>query len=215
MNNNEVFKAMHEAILNLDKAGAKEAAEQAIHNDLDLNKLISESMSPAMGEVGEKFQRGEMFLPELQMAADVFEIAMKLIEPKLLETRGETQSRGMVVIGTVKGDLHSIGKDLVATMLRIGGFEVLDLGIDISTLDFMEQAEKSNANVIALSALLTTTVAAQREVIEALKDNGIRDKFKVIIGGAPVNQEWADGIGADAYGENAAEAVELVKKLCS
>ena len=118
------------------------------------------------------------------------------------------------MIGTVKGDLHSIGKDLVATMLKIGGFEVNDLGVDIPTFTFLEEAEKTNADIIALSALLTTTMPAQREVIEALSEQGMGDKFKVIIGGAPVNKEWADEIGADGYGQDAAEAVKLAKELC-
>ena len=119
-----------------------------------------------------------------------------------------------MVIGTVKGDMHSIGKDLVATILKIGGFEVTDLGVDVPTFTFLEQAEKANADIIALSALLTTTMPAQREIIDALKDQGERDKFRIMIGGAPVNQGWADKIGADAYGDNAAQAVKLAEKLC-
>ena len=215
MQKKEVFEGMYKAIVSLDKSKAQENAKAAINMELDLKEFIDQAMSPAMEIVGEQFQNGQMFLPELQMSADVFESAMQILQPKLLESNDSVEPKGRVVIGTVKGDLHSIGKDLVATMLKTRGFEVLDLGVDISTLDFMEQAENTNANVIALSALLTTTMAAQREVVEALKDNGIRDKIKVIIGGAPVDQQWADEIGADAYGENAAEAVKLVEKLCS
>ena len=165
-------------------------------------------------EIGKRFQSGEMFLPELQMSADVFQAAMEILQPKLLDAKVEIRPKGRVVIGTVKGDLHSIGKNLVATMLRTAGFEVTDLGVDIPTFTFLEQAEKANADIIALSALLTTTMPAQGEVIEALNDQGERDKFRILIGGAPVNQKWADEIGADAYGENAAEAVTLAERLC-
>jgi len=154
-----------------------------------------------------------MYLPELQMSADVFQAAMDIIEPRLLESQNGYEQKKRIIIGTVKGDLHSIGKDLVATMLKTNGYEVIDLGVDISSLDFMEKAVHYDANVIALSALLTTTMAAQKEVIEALNTNGVRDQFKVIVGGAPVNQEWADSIGADAYGENAVAAVNIITEF--
>jgi corrinoid protein of di/trimethylamine methyltransferase len=214
MEKKEIIEGMYNGILSLDKSEALKMAEVVIDEDLDINEIVNQSMSPAMDEVGKRFQSGEMFLPELQKAADVFSAAMDIIRPKLLETKSDVQPKGNVIIGTVKGDLHSIGKDLVATMLNVAGFKVTNLGVDIATFTFLEEAEKVNADVIALSALLTTTMPAQMEVIEALNSQGVRDKYKVIVGGAPVDQEWAAKIGADAYGKDAAKAVELVEKLC-
>jgi corrinoid protein of di/trimethylamine methyltransferase len=214
MEKEEIMQGMYNGILSLDKSEALKMADAVINEDLDINEIVNQSMSPAMDEVGKRFQSGEMFLPELQKAADVFSAAMDIIRPKLLETKSEMRPKGIVVIGTVKGDLHSIGKDLVATMLNVAGFKVTNLGVDIATFTFLEGAEKVNADVIALSALLTTTMPAQGEVIEALTTQGVREKYKVIVGGAPVDQEWADKIGADAYGKDAAKAVELVEKLC-
>jgi corrinoid protein of di/trimethylamine methyltransferase len=214
MEKKEIVEGMYNGILGLDKSEALKMADAVINEDLDINEIVDQSMSSAMDEVGKRFQSGEMFLPELQKAADVFSAAMDIIRPKLLETKSDMQPKGNVVIGTVKGDLHSIGKDLVATMLNVAGFKVTNLGVDIATFTFLEEAEKVNADVIALSALLTTTMPAQVEVIEALNSQGVREKYKVIVGGAPVDQEWAGKIGADAYGKDAAKAVELVEKLC-
>ncbi len=211
----EIIDAIYNAILGYNKAEAEAMAQEAISAGIDLTQLISEGMSPAMETIGDKFQKGEAYLPELQMAGNVFESAMKLIQPKLLESNTAVEPKGRVIIGTVKGDLHSIGKDLVAAMLKTSGFEVVNLGIDIPTLTFLEEAEKANAQVIALSALLTTTMSVQREIVTALTDQGLRQKFKIIIGGAPVDQKWADEIGADGYGANAAEAVGVAEKLCT
>lgn len=214
MEKKEIMQGMYDGILAIDKTKTLEMAGAALTEDLDINEIIEQAMSPAMDEVGQRFQSGEMFLPELQLAADVFAAAMDILQPRLLEGKSTVKPKGSVVIGTVKGDLHSIGKDLVVTMLKIGGFGVTDLGVDVPTFTFLEEAEKVKADIIALSALLTTTMPAQREVIEALNEQGMRDKYKVIIGGAPVNQKWAEKIGADAYGENAAEAVKVAHALC-
>jgi corrinoid protein of di/trimethylamine methyltransferase len=214
MEKKEIMRGMYNGILSLDKAQALKMADAVINQELDINQMVNQSMFPAMDEVGKRFQSGEMFLPELQKAADVFSAAMDIIRPILLETKSDVQPKGNVVIGTVKGDLHSIGKDLVATMLNVAGFKVTNLGVDIATFTFLEEAEKVNADVIALSALLTTTMPAQMEVIDALDSQGVREKYKVIIGGAPVDQEWAGKIGADDYGKDAAQAVEVVEKLC-
>jgi corrinoid protein of di/trimethylamine methyltransferase len=213
MNQKEIIQAMFNAIIELDQEKVLKIAEQAVENDLDLTQFVQDGMSPAMEAIGDKFQKGEMYLPELQISADIFQAAMAVVEPKLMQTQENYKEKRKVIIGTVKGDLHSIGKDLVATLLKTDGYEVIDLGVDISSLDFMEKAVKSNAQVIALSALLTTTMAVQKEVIDALKDNGVRERFKVIVGGAPVNQKWADDIGADAYGENAVAAGKIIESL--
>jgi corrinoid protein of di/trimethylamine methyltransferase len=211
MKKKEITQTMFNAMIDLDKAKVQKTAEQAVINDLNLTEFVLDGMSSAMEIIGDKFQKGEMYLPELQMSADIFEAAMDIVEPKLMETQSDYKEKKRIIIGTVKGDLHSIGKDLVATMLKTNGYEIIDLGVNISSLDFMEKAVKSDAHVIALSALLTTTMAAQKEVIEALEANGVRGRFKVIIGGAPVNQEWADAIGADAYGKNAVAAVNIIE----
>ena len=213
MNKENIISSMSRAMIELDKVKTCQIAEEAVKENLDLNEFVQGGMSSAMETIGEKFQKGEMYLPELQMSADVFQAAMDIIEPRLLESQNGYEQKKRIIIGTVKGDLHSIGKDLVATMLKTNGYEVIDLGVDISSLDFMEKAVHYDANVIALSALLTTTMAAQKEVIEALNTNGVRDQFKVVVGGAPVNQEWADSIGADAYGENAVAAVNIITEF--
>jgi len=215
MGKKEIIQGLHEAILSLDAAKARETAEELIKTDIDITEAIETGMSPAMEEIGRKFQSGEMFLPELQLSAYVFQAAMDILHPKLSEAKQKIKPRGRIVMGTVKGDIHSIGKDLVCTMLRVAGFEVINLGVDIPTFTFLEQAQRNEADIIGLSALLTTTIPQQREVIEALDSQGLRERFRVIVGGATVTQEWANEIGADGYGENAAEAVELAKRLCA
>lgn len=215
MGKKEIIQGLHEAILSLDAAKARETAEELIKTDIDITEAIETGMSPAMEEIGRKFQSGEMFLPELQLSAYVFQAAMDILHPKLSEAKQKVKPRGRIVMGTVKGDIHSIGKDLVCTMLRVAGFEVINLGVDIPTFTFLEQAQRNEADIIGLSALLTTTIPQQREVIEALDSQGLRERFRVIVGGATVTQEWANEIGADGYGENAAEAVELAKRLCA
>ena len=213
MEKDKIISTMYDAIIALDRVQAEEMADQAIAANLDLPVFIDQAMSGAMNAVGAKFQSGEMFLPELQMSAEVFEAAMERINPQLAAANAKVSSKGRVIIGTVKGDLHSIGKNLVATMLKAAGFEVTDLGVDVPTLTFLEAMEKSEPDVIALSARLTTTMPVQKEVIEAIVAQGWRDRVKVLIGGAPVNQEWAQTIGADAYGDNAAAAVRLTGEL--
>lgn len=214
MDAKEIKQGIYDAIIELDDAKIVVMANTVLDSELDLIEVIEQAMSPAMEEIGRRFQSGDMFLPELMMSAEVYEAAMNILRPKMMETGKNMKPIGKVVIGSVKGDIHSIGKGLVATMLKTAGLEVLDLGVDIPTFTFVEQAEKMGADIIALSALLTTTMPAQREVIEALEGEGIRDKFKVIVGGAPVSREWAETIGADGYGENAAQAVQLSKELC-
>ena len=215
MQTEEILVEIHDAIIELDEAKTLEKVNTALNKGLDAIEVINQAMSPAMVEVGKGFQDGKMFLPDLLLSADIYEEAMNLLQPKILEAGGTIESRGKVVIGTVKGDMHSIGKNLVTTMLRTAGFEVHDLGIDVPPLTFVEQAEKLQADVIALSAMLTTTLESQRVVIEALTVDGLRDRFKVIVGGAPVNREWAEEIKADGYGKDAVEAVEVTKQLCS
>jgi len=213
MGKKEIVQGLYDAILSLDPEKAREVAEKLVKSDIDPNEALEKAMSPGMEEVGRRFKIGELFLPELQLSAEVFRVAMNILQPKILASGGAMKNKGRVVIGTVKGDIHSIGKDLVATMLRTAGFEVHDIGVDVSAFNFLEEAQNKKADIIALSALLTTTMPMQQEVIEALKSEGLREKFRVLVGGAPVNQAWAQKIGADGYGENAAQAVDLAKKL--
>jgi len=213
MNQKDIFKSIHDAIQEYDESRLIAQVKKALNEKLDPIRLIEDVMNPAMVEVGKKFQEELIYLPELMLSAKAFKAAMKVIQPILVELKADVQTKGKVVIGTVKGDLHDIGKNLVATMFQTTGFDVLDLGIDVDSYTFMEGALKFDAQIIALSALLTTTMAAQGEVIETLKEKGVRDKFKVLVGGAPVNQGWAKTIGADGYAENAPGAVTVVKRL--
>jgi len=211
----EIMQGLYEAILSLDADKARGMAEELIKTDIDITEAIETRMSPAMEEIGRKFQTGEMFLPELALSADVFQAAMDILQPKLSEAKQKVKPKGRIVMGSVKGDIHSIGKDLVCTMLKTAGFEVFNLGVDIPTFTFLEEAQKNEVDIIGLSALMTTTMPQQREIIEALNSEGLRGKFQVIVGGGSVNQEWANKIGADGYGESPAQAVELAKRLCA
>jgi len=213
MEKEEILKELYDAILALNKVKAETTAKELIKTDIDPSEAVENWMAPAMEEMGRRFQSGELFLPELQLSADVFQGAMRVIQPRLIDGSKDVKPRGRILLGTVKGDLHSIGKDLVSTMLKISGFEVIDLGVDISTLTFLDEAQKNEVDIIGLSALLTTTIPIQGEIVEALVSHGLREQFQVMVGGGPVDQRWADQIGADGYGENAAQAVDLAKKL--
>jgi 5-methyltetrahydrofolate--homocysteine methyltransferase len=183
---------------------------QALAEGVDPLKLVNEHMVPAMDEVGRRFEANEYFVPELLISARAMKAALELIRP-LLTARGD-QPVGRVAIGTVKGDLHDIGKNLVASLLEGGGFEVIDLGVNVSPEKFIETVNAKQANIIAMSALLTTTMPSMKTTIDALKQAGVREKVIVLIGGAPITQKYADEIGADGYSENAVGAVALAKK---
>jgi corrinoid protein of di/trimethylamine methyltransferase len=190
-----------------------ELTQQALDAGLGPLTIINEGLVPGMKSVGDKFQNGEYFIPHLIFAARSMEQALALLEPHLQTRQEKVDMAGTVVIGTVAGDIHEIGKSLVATMLSASGFQVHDLGVDVSTETFVAKVKETGANVLGLSALLTTTMTAQREIIEALEEAGLREQVKVIVGGAPVSQEWADSIGADGYAEDAVGAIELAQQL--
>lgn len=186
--------------------------DQALQEGVSAHDILKEALTGAMMAIGDAWNRGEVFIPEVIEAADLFQKAADHIEPQLLA--GEDQGKsGVVVLGTVEGDLHNLGKNLVAVMLRTAGFVVIDLGINVPVEKFIEEAQKHNAQIVGLSALLTTTMAEQGKLIEELKERGLREQYKVIVGGAPVNERWADSIGADGYASNAGEAVTLAKGL--
>lgn len=185
---------------------ALEAGEQPL-------AIINQGLVPGMDIVGEKFQTGEYFLPQMVIAANAMQQAMAMLEPELHARHQAVETPGTLVIGTVKGDIHEIGKSLVATMMSANGFRVYDVGVDVSAATFVDKIKETEANLLGLSALLTTTMTAQREVIQALEEAGIRDRVKVMVGGAPVTEEWAEAIGADGYAEDVVGAVELGKRL--
>jgi corrinoid protein of di/trimethylamine methyltransferase len=204
-----------EAIITLNKVDAFKIAEQASSemSASDLVALIEEGYRAGMVVVGDKFGRGEMFLPELVAAAEAMKSSLEIMQPKLREGKITQEPVGRIVLATVKSDLHDIGKTMVASLLTARGFEVIDLGVDVDPLDIIDTAEKSEADIIGLSALLTTTIEGQKDVIESLKEKGRREKFKIMIGGAASSRLWAEEIGADAYGADAQEAVSIAEDL--
>jgi corrinoid protein of di/trimethylamine methyltransferase len=204
------LKQLYEAVVSGDAKATQAITRQALAEGVDPLKLVNEHMVPAMDEVGRRFEANEYFVPELLISARAMKAALELIRP-LLTARGD-KPVGRVAIGTVKGDLHDIGKNLVASLLEGGGFEVIDLGVNVSPEKFIETVNTKQANIIAMSALLTTTMPSMKTTIEALKQAGVREKVKVLIGGAPITQKYAEEIGADGYSENAVGAVALAKK---
>lgn len=204
------LEKLFEAIVKGDANTSRTITAQALAEAIDPLELVNEYLVPAMDEVGRRFQCNDYFVPELLIAARAMKAALELIRPHLV-ARGD-KPIGRVAIGTVKGDLHDIGKNLVASLLEGGGFEVIDLGVNVSPEKFIETVRDKNATIIAMSALLTTTMPAMRTTIQALKEAGVRDQVKVLIGGAPITQKYAEEIGADGYSENAVGAVALAKK---
>jgi 5-methyltetrahydrofolate--homocysteine methyltransferase len=205
------LKQLYDAILTGDAKTAKSVTEQALAAGVEPLKLVQEYMVPAMGEVGRRFECNDYFVPELLLAARAMKGSLELIRPLL--TASGVQPVGRVAVGTVKGDLHDIGKNLVAAMLEGGGYEVVDLGVNVSPEQFVAAVKEKNVTIVALSALLTTTMPSMKTTIEALKQAGVRDQVKVLIGGAPITQRYADEIGADGFGDSAAGAVALAKQV--
>ena len=204
------LKQLYEAVLSGDDKAAHALTKQALQEGADPLKLVDEFMIPAMNEVGRRFECSEYFVPELLISARAMKAALELVRP-LMMARGD-KPLGCVAIGTVKGDLHDIGKNLVAAMLEGGGFEVIDLGVNVTPEQFIAAVNEKGAQIIAMSALLTTTMPAMKTAIDAFKQAGVRDKIKVLIGGAPITQKYAQEIGADGYSESAVGAVAAAKQ---
>lgn len=209
----ELFQAMTQSIIDGDPDAAADLARRAVEQGIDPLEAINKGFVPGVDYVGEQYGKGEMFLPDLVLAGEAMKAAIAVLEPEITRKGGQRQTLGTVVIGTVEGDIHEIGKTLVATMLSVGGFRVYDLGVDVPVATFVEQAREVNADIVAMSALLTTTMVRQRDVIEALEDVGLRSRVKVMVGGAPVTRAWAEEIGADGYSEDAIGAVAVARQL--
>jgi trimethylamine corrinoid protein len=213
MTASDLNAALTRAVLDGDKSEAETLARQSLGLGLDPHETIERGAVPGIQKAGSLWEEGDYFLPELISSAEAMKAALAVLRPALDAGRGDDLSLGRIVIGTVEGDIHDIGKNLVAAMLSANGFDVIDLGADVKLETFLRKAEEVKADLVCLSALLTTTMLGQRRFLEALKAQGIRDKFKVLIGGAPASQRWADEIGADGYGENAPAAVRAAKAI--
>lgn len=213
MDKSEILEKLAAVVIDGTETEAEALAQAVVENQMDPLEAIEQGLSKGMTIIGSRFESGDAYLPELLMAAANFNAAMVVLKPVLDAQKKKVEKLGKVLIGTVKGDVHSIGKDIVASVLDTSGFEVVDMGVDNPSLNIIEEAEKIKADVIALSSVMTTTMPAQKEVIDTLTEMGIRQKYIVIIGGGPVNEEWAERIGADGYGKSAIQAVELLKGL--
>ncbi len=209
----ELFDAMAQSIIEGEPETAEELAKRAIEQGIDPLDAINQGFVLGVNEVGDQFSRGDMFLPELVAAGEAMKAAIAVLEPEMAKQGTARQILGKVVVGTVSGDIHDIGKTLVATMLSASGFEVYDLGVDVPIEKFVQKVREVDADLVGLSALITTTMGKQKDVIEALEDVGLRPGVKVMVGGAPVTQSWAEEIGADGYSEDAVGAVAVARKL--
>lgn len=207
----DLLEDLGQAVFDMDEDTTVELTEEAIDEGLDPEVILNDSLVPAMDEVGEEYEKGERYVPEMLLSAEAMKGAMKLLRPLLAESGVEPA--GIVVLGTVEGDLHDIGQNLVSMMLEGAGFEVINLGAETPAEEFVEAIKEHNANILGMSALLTTTMTHMPDVIEALEEEGIRDQVQIAIGGAPVSQDYADEIGADGYAADAAAAVNLVKDM--
>lgn len=207
----EALKSLRDAVLQYDSDAAKKAAQVIVAKGIDPILAIKEVFGETANVLHERYDSGECFLPHLVMAGDAMTAAGEILEAAA--PKDSIRAKKVVVIGTVEADLHSVGKNIVAMMLRTSGFEVHDLGVDVKSSTFISRAKETNADIIALSSLLTTTRPYQREVIEELDSLGLRERFKVMVGGGPITPEWAKEIGADGYGTDAMEGLEVAKKL--
>ncbi len=207
----EIIRRLRESVISCDEKGVKEAALAVIKEGVDVTEAIEKGLSEGIREVGEKFDKLQVFLTDLMLAAEAMKAGMNILLPKI--PKEKILKRGRVVIGTVKGDIHDIGKNIAAALFTASGFDVYDLGVDISISKFVEEAEKNEADIIALSALMTSTISGQKDVISYLKESGKRKKYIVMVGGGPTTKEWAEEIGADGYAETAKEGADIALSL--
>jgi len=210
-----ILEDLKNSIVELDEKKAVKAARELISQGMDPLQGIEKGLSMGMVIIGDKFNRMECYLPELIRASNTFNAAIKILEPEIIKQGKQRTRRGVVVLGTVKGDIHRIGKDILAMLMKTRGFEVYNLGEDVAMSTFVNKAVEYNADIIGMSSLLTTTMPAQKDVIDLLKEKGLRDRHIVMVGGGPVSAEWAREISADAYAETAEEAVQMAVEMVS
>jgi len=208
----EIYQRLAQAVIDGEAEEAEALARQALENGLEPLECINKGLTKGIQHVGELFADGECYLPELILSANAMKAALRVLEPAMLGGK-QREIVGKVVLGTVQGDLHEIGKNLVSTILTANGFHVIDLGVDTPVSEFIKAINENNATIVGASALLTTTMMEQKKLIEAIKEAGLSEQVKVMIGGAPVNHEYAKQIGADGYAENAVSAVKLAFRL--
>ena len=213
MRREEIIKELGEAVKDYDEDRARRLAEEAVEMGIDPVDALEEGLAKALREVGDRFGRCEAFITELIAAAQAMEAGAEILNKEIARQGASRRAVGRFLIGTVEGDIHSIGKNIVTTMLRAAGFEVFDLGVDVPTEVFVEKVRELKPDILGLSALMTTTMMKQREVIDALREASLREGVKVIVGGAPVSEEWVDEIGADACGLDAGIAVNVTLRL--
>lgn len=206
------FDALCQAVESGNTSAAEDLTRKLLAEGTDPFRIIS-ALTETMNKLGDLFARLEIFLPQLMLAGDALKAAVDIIRPKVMETGKQGSSKGKVVLGVVKGDLHEIGKNIVKLMLETNGYEVKDLGYDVDSLTFIKEAETMGADILGASSLMTTTMPGQKEIIELLKTKGLRDRYKVVIGGAPTGPEWAEKIGADLWCEDANSAPKLMAQL--
>ena len=211
-NDQEILKRLQEAVFTYDPEVARKTAQESIKNGIPAPKAI-ESLAKGLRKIGEKFNKMEVFLSDLYLAAETMQAGVKVLQDEIKEHEIAFESKGTIVIGTVKGDIHDIGKNIVATFLNAAGFKVIDIGKDISSSEFVDIAESVNADIIGASALLTSTIEQQRCIIEEVKTRGLQNRIGVFIGGTPATQDWADEIGADGYAKDGMEAVKVAEKF--
>ena len=209
--NSEIFKKLSDAVVDMDEGEAVKLSNQTVSDGLDAYEAIDRGLADGMERAGVLFEREEYFIPELLMCSDAMYAGLDILRPHI--KRGAAAEKRKVVIGVVEGDTHDIGKNLVKMMLESSGFDVVDLGRDVPPLRFVEEAIAVEADIIGLSTLMTTTMSGMKNVVEFLEEKGVRDKFKVMVGGGPISQSFSDKIGADGYARNAAEAVRLAREL--
>jgi corrinoid protein of di/trimethylamine methyltransferase len=206
-----ILDELYQAVIAGDTDGCVSAAERSLEADIPPIAAIEGGLTPGIQEVGDRFGRMEMFLPEMVLSAEAMQGAIEVLEPHF--GAGDRYNKGTVILGTVKGDIHDIGKNIVRALLTVNGYQVIDLGRDVALTDFIDRAEDENAEIVAMSGLLTTSLPLMRDTIQLMDDDGVRDKYHVIIGGGPTSQEYADGIGADGYANTAFDGVGLCDRL--
>ncbi len=213
MDNSEFLNKVIESVVNSDEIQSEELARQALEKNMDPLDVINNGYVVGIKQVGDMFECGELFLPELIQASEAVKKATAILNTAIVDSEGEEKAKGKVLIATVEGDIHDIGKAIVVSLLVANGLDVVDMGRDVPVADIIARAEEFNADVIGTSALLTTTMVKQQELEKALVKEGVRSKYKTIVGGAPVTVRWAEKIGADAYAENAGEGVNKIIEL--